>query len=340
MRKGANPAKLGTPAYRVKKLGIATITYIPSQIGYFAESLEILKFHLQSLHQFTLEEFDLLVFDNGSCHAVCKELQKMQAEGSIDGLFLSIHNYSKVGALNWILPAIPNEWVCITDSDVLFRKGWFEESMKIAQAFPKAGMIGAQPGFFDVLAGKSKARINLEEKVPIEFDHYKPENWIVEEYCQSLDIEPENQAEFYSKQLDVIRNTKNSIEAVLGASHMQFLASRNILRQIGELPVTYGLNRNDIIELDRRIDELGYLHLSTKIPYVVHMGNEIDDRLQKELDSLALLKNDQHVIKKGNDLYFSSTHKTINSLLRFKWFKRIALKVYLMLFQAFSERGS
>ncbi len=156
-RIGQNPAKLGMQAYQPKKLGLATITYIPSLEGYFRDSLAILKLMLESLHKNTSEAFDLLVFDNGSCYEIQEELLQLQHQGDIQWLHLSSVNLGKTGAQNWIFSAMPNEWIGYTDSDVLFRKGWLESSRDIIDHFPEAGMVGAQPCYFDVLKGKGKA---------------------------------------------------------------------------------------------------------------------------------------------------------------------------------------
>ena len=102
-RIGQNPAKIGMQAYQPQKLGLATITYIPSMEGYFRDSLAILKLTLESLHQNTSEPFDLLVFDNGSCAEVQNELTQLHHEGAIRWLILSNDNLGKTGAQNSIL---------------------------------------------------------------------------------------------------------------------------------------------------------------------------------------------------------------------------------------------
>ena len=87
MRQGQNPAKMGLAAYQPKRLGMALLSYIPSQTGYFAQSLEVLRYQIASIHH-TTKEFDLLVFDNGSCPEVQEELRRLQSEGLIHFLIL------------------------------------------------------------------------------------------------------------------------------------------------------------------------------------------------------------------------------------------------------------
>jgi len=54
------------------------------------------------------------------------------------------------------------------------------------------------------------------------------------------------------------------------------------------LPTTYGLGREEDRNLDRRVDQAGYLHLSTLEAYVWHMGNIPDEKTLREVQSLGL----------------------------------------------------
>ena len=53
MRKGQNPAKMGLPAYQPERLGILLVVYIPTQTGYFTDSLKILEYQIASIHKNT-----------------------------------------------------------------------------------------------------------------------------------------------------------------------------------------------------------------------------------------------------------------------------------------------
>ena len=122
MRTGQNPSKSGIPAYKPKQIGIALLVYIPFLDGYFKHSLEILRFQIASLYENTKHQFDLLVFDNGSCSEVINTLSDLHDDRQIEWLVLSKHNLGKVGAWNWIFGSMPNELICYADSDVLFRQ--------------------------------------------------------------------------------------------------------------------------------------------------------------------------------------------------------------------------
>jgi hypothetical protein len=267
---------------------VATLVYIPFQEGYFARSMEIFRYHLASLHQYTHEPFNYLVLDNGSCPEVKRELEQLHEEGWIDWLVLSEQNLGKTGALNMILAGMPNEWICFADSDMLFRPGWLEESWKIRDSFSNLGMIGAQIIFPDWDVDKGNTQFRQTTDPRYRFEAVKPEAWIVDEYCRARGISAERR-EFYGQMaLDQVTCVDSGVQAILGGnSHQQFLARREVLREILPLPATLQLSRQEDTYQDAELDRRGYLHLTTTRPYLYHMGNAVDEELEPELARLA-----------------------------------------------------
>jgi glycosyltransferase involved in cell wall biosynthesis len=335
-RIGQNPAKLGMQAYQPKKLGLATITYIPSQEGYFRDSLAILKLTLESLHRNTSEPFDLLVFDNGSSAAIQKELVELQHQGVIDWLILAGKNLGKTGAQNWIFSVMPNEWIGYTDSDVLFRKGWLDASREIIAHFPDAGMVGAQPCFFDVLKGKGLAHLPVRSKAGYQIMPYIPEENVTTEYCRGVNTTPELSAKYHAAQLGLVKVKKDGFQTSLGASHMQFLIPAELARRIIPLPYRSGLSQEEDRQLDLRIDQNGKLHLSTLKPYVVHMGNVLDDWVIG-LASDAGLKRGEWAQNDGKTAMSGRTYG-LGWLARHAGSRRWLVRLYNKLFQVLSDK--
>ena len=331
MRTGANPSKAGIPAYSPHPLGIALIVYIPFTEGYFENSLEILSYQIESIRS-TTQDYDLLVFDNGSCTEVVEELQSYYAQKWIDWIILSQHNLGKAGAWNWIFAVMPNDLICYADSDVLFRQGWLEASLEVLEAFPQAGMIAAQPNFFDVMNGEGKAHLDLQNDNSYEFGEYWPSEKIIEEYCFGIGASEEITTQFYKEPLLAITKRELGVQAVSGASHMQFLTTRQVARQIVPLQAKKGLLRSETLGLDTKIDDLGYLHLSTREPYVFHMGNTINQRLLDEFQSVVgatLPKPPQ-----GGEIRGTKWQRWLANLARHPRFNRTFLRVYNSLFRA------
>lgn len=332
MRIGKNPAKAGLPAYQPQKLGVALIVYIPFTEGYFANSLEILKYQIASLRAATPLPYDLLVFDNGSCPEVVADLQQMQANEEIDWLVLSAHNLGKAGAWNWIFAAMPNELICYADSDVLFRPGWLEASLEILEAFPQAGMVAGQPNFYDVMEDQGRAHLALEGDEAYTPGEYRPDAEVVEEYLFGIGADEELASQFRVKTLPILTHS-SGVQAVRGASHMQFLTRREVARRIVPLPATKGLLRAETMSLDYKMDELGYLHLSTLQPYVFHMGNTLNERLLKEIEAVVGDSRSAGAEKK-NLRRRSLPQRVLAGLARRPLFQGWMLRAYNLLFRA------
>lgn len=333
MRTGRNPAKSGLDAYAPKELGVALILYIPSQDGYFTNSLEIFKMQIASLRAATPQPYDLLVFDNGSCRPVVQTLQELYRDGEISWLVLSRHNIGKAGAWNWIFAAMPNPMIAYADADVLFRPGWLEASLEILKAFPQAGMVSAQPNFYDVLDGKGMAQRHLENNPDYALAPYQPSTNIIDEYCQGIGASAELAERFHQQPLPGVEHLSTKTQAVLGASHMQFIIPQAVARQVTPLPATKALLRAETMALDHKIDELGYLHLSTRLPHVFHMGNTLNERLLNEYQQITgekpfAITSDPNPRKRA-----SLARRWLSRLARTPQGQRQLQRIYNLLFQ-------
>lgn len=338
MRTGANPAKAGLPAYQSKRLGIATIMYIPSQEGYFEHSLEIFTHMIASLRAATDQPFDLLVFDNGSCAEVVTALRSLCDQKQIDWLIQSKHNLGKAGAWNWIFAAMPNELICYADSDVLFRPGWLKSSLEVLDAFPQAGMISAQPNFYDVMSGEGKAHLNLTGDSRYALSEYWPRREIIDDFCLGIGASDEIAEPFYKNPLPAVKNQGSGAEAVIGASHMQFLIPRQVARQVVPLPATMGLRRTETMSLDYKIDELGFLHLSTQQPYVFHMGNTLSERLLDEVKKVTGAPAAPTAGAKQETVRKAAWQRLALRLVQHPRFNRHFVRLYNFLFQALHSK--
>ena len=335
---------MGLPAYDPKRLGIAVLSYIPSHEGYFAQSLEILKVQIASIHH-TTREFDLMVFDNGSSLEVQQELQSLQKEGLIHFLILSRFNLGKTGALNWILAGLQNELIGYADGDVLFRPGWFEKSLEILQAFPSAGMISAQPSFFDALRGKGQAHLALKQAG----DRYKITNETldpsaVEEYGHGIGLSLEEIEDLKKTSNQIVEENKSGVRAVMGASHMQFIMPREVARRVIPLPATFALSPKEDTVLNTNIDQAGFLHLSTLKPYVQHMGNRLDQAFTEEIQQMdlsSILGNPlaRQAVSTSMDIGKNqrSAVRFLNTMSRLPFMKKLLQRFYNLLFYYYSQ---
>ncbi len=335
MRKGQNPSKDNQPSYQPANLGVAIVSYVPTQAGYFERSLEVLKYEIASVHRATSVDFDLYIFDNGSCAEVQAELVRLQAEGWIDFLFLSRHNLGKIGVMNWILGAVPNELICFADSDVLFRPGWFEHSQAILQAFPRAGLISAQPCLDDVLHGKGVAQTAFDNDPAYQVEVGPVEPRYIDEYATGFGYLPEQAEALKKKVYKFVTHRLSGVQAVVGATHVQFLIPRQVARQVGTLPAAMALSRKEDRNFNEAVDRLGYYHLSTLEPYYYHMGNVPDQNVMAEIARMDLEKMFQQPPQK-EPAHLSPTMRLLKRLSRLPILRSVVYRTYKLLFELYS----
>jgi hypothetical protein len=74
----------------------------------------------------------------------------------------------------------------------------------------------------------------------------------------------------------------------VGASHAQYLISREVIEQLPHQRFGLALNPKDTHVFDRAIEDAGLLRLSTERPFVYHIGNVIsEDWLLEEFEGLV-----------------------------------------------------
>jgi glycosyltransferase involved in cell wall biosynthesis len=270
MRVGQNPIKAVEKIAPPAPVTVVIISYIPFLGGYYAESLEILKLCLGSLQANTEGEFDVLVFDNGSCVEVREYLLAEHAEGRIQYLTLSERNLGKPAAWNSALLAAPGEFVAYADSDVYFYPGWLQASLAALQEFPQAGMVTAMPilvpekySSATLKWAKKQAGVKTERGSLLPWDDF----W---RHARSLGDEEQQARRFYDgNEATKISYKKKSY--YVGAAHFQFTARKSALQAV--LPIPADRPMGQVRLLDEAIDAEGFLRLCTSSWYVQHLGN-------------------------------------------------------------------
>ena len=277
-RIGQNPAKFVKEVAKPARITVAVLNYIPFLSGFYAEMDGVLKACLNSIYQTKLDEdFDVLVFDNGSCDEIKQYLLKEQAEGRIQYLFLSEKNLGKGGAWNMIFDGAPGEIIAYTDNDCVFTPDWLEKSVRILETYPDAGMVTARPFrtkeelYSSTLAwADANPDVEHEQGDLIPFEVFR-------EFDLSLGQSEEEIAAHYQETTDH-RLTYKGVKAMVGASHWQFTAYKKRLAEF--LPFQMDRPMGQVRQLDTRINEKGYLRLMTETPCAMNMSNTLDDSVK------------------------------------------------------------
>jgi glycosyltransferase involved in cell wall biosynthesis len=271
-RIGMNPARDRVGDYRPARVTVAVLAYVPYLEGYFRGRLDLLRLCLGSILVNTREEFDLLVFDNGSCPEARMYLRSLLEAGQIQYLLSSSENIGKIGAFKVLFTACPGEIVAYCDDDMFFYPGWLSAHLDLLDRFPRVGAVSGSP-IREMFGHGIESNLRLAEQDPeIELirGHTIPLEWEMqwaESYGRDLEI---HRQEIEEKE-DIILE-RGGVRAYAAANHNQFVTPKSVITNL--LPDEWsGRLMGEMIELDSEMDAQGYLRLSTIGRTTRHMGN-------------------------------------------------------------------
>lgn len=280
-----NPSRGKNLDFTPPRVTVAVLVYAPHQAGYFQHRLDVTRLTLESILANTEKPYELLVFDNGSCPEMTGFLQELYNTGKIDTLILSAENIGKLNALWRIAQAAQGEVIAYTDDDVYHLPGWLPEHLKVLDTYPN---VGAVTGFYikqrvAMSSDQTLAWVKaLEEKDPsaVQRGNLIPRKW-EEEYMDNAGRTEER----YQSEIEGIEDVVVSLQGVkawVSAHHFEVLVPKNVLIEVLNQMLPGGWSdqlMGRMVEMDDRMDALGYLRLTTYPQTMRLLGNVIDDEV-------------------------------------------------------------
>jgi len=314
MRIGQNPAKFVKTVAQPERVTVCVLNYIPLLSGYYADLLNVLQAHLQSLRTYAGMPYDLMLFDNGSCEEAQDFLINEFNSGNIEYLLLSRKNLGKGGAWNILFGGAPGEIISYTDNDVLFSRDWLSSSISLLETYPNVGMVTARPfrtnpEFYSATSkwATDNPEVSVEKGSLVRWEDFR-------DFDLSLG-QPIEEIEKRFKETEDVRLTYKSLQAYTGASHWQFTAYKKVLQ--GYLPFTMDRPMGQVKQLDQKMNADGYLRLMTAVPLAMNMSNQA---------TLTSIKTAKTPVKK---------QAARKGILGFKPVKAVLMKVYNWIFNLY-----
>ena len=282
-----NPSRGKNLDFTPPRVTVAVLVYAPHQAGYFQHRLDVTRLTLESILANTEKPYELLVFDNGSCPEMTGFLQALYNTGKIDTLILSAENIGKLNALWRIAQAAQGEVIAYTDDDVYHLPGWLPEHLKVLDTYPN---VGAVTGFYikqrvAMSSDQTLAWVKaLEEKDPsaVQRGNLIPRKWEEEFMDNAGRTEERYQGEIEGIEDVVVR--LQGVKAWVSAHHFEVLVPKNVLIEVLNQMLPGGWSdqlMGRMVEMDDRMDALGYLRLTTYPQTMRLLGNVIDDEVSE-----------------------------------------------------------
>jgi glycosyltransferase involved in cell wall biosynthesis len=333
-RIGMNPARHRATTYRPARVTVGVLVYLPHRQGYFEHRLDVVKLSLASLIRHTDVEYDLMVFDNGSCEDLKEYLQGLQQQGVLRYLLSSSENIGKRGALRVMAGAAPGEVLAYTDDDTFFYPGWLSAHMALLDGFPNVGMVSGSPERtnFDHATASTVRFGETDRETQMSLGRRIPDQW-ERDWAIALGKDPD---EFLTQvgQVDDVLLARRGLNAYGTACHNQFVAPKAALRTVLEGSWS-GRLMGGMTDVDNAIDAAGFLRLTTIERTTRLIGNVVSPTMEAEARRLNV---DVHGQPWGS--FVSSRPPGVSRFLLRGPVRRILQGLYNRLFWLLSGQSS
>jgi len=275
-RIGMNPGRGKRSDFQPARVTAAILTFLPNDVGYFANRFDVMRACIESLLKNTNVPFDLMVFDNGSQAKVVDYLRSLRDNGDVNFLILSENNVGKINALHMMFHSAPGEVIAYCDDDVFFLPGWLERHLEVLDTYPDVGLVTGmyikphmKEGISSTLRFAQSKDVKMEKGTLV---GREIEQHYIENMGRTWDTYQQEIAG-----LEDVRITYKGIQTFASAGHYQFVARKD--RILKALPEKWSVNlMGQMRDLDITIDRLDLLRVCTTPATIRLLGNQINEK--------------------------------------------------------------
>ncbi|MCX6172298.1 MAG: glycosyltransferase family A protein [Flavobacterium sp.] len=274
MRVGMNPQKKENKIDLKSNHRIIIVAFIPKLEGYYADIFDILKLSVNSAFTTKNNDCEITLVNNGSCKIVTDYLNQLFEDGIINCVVHHKENIGKIDALIGAARMAREEFITISDIDILFVNGWQENIEKLFNSIPNVGSVSP----ISVRTLHSYATFSTMQKILLKKVNFKLET--IEENFNNYNrfLESINWKKEQNSKLKWPVIEYNNIKAIMGSSHQILTIKRDLLfTTIPKEPSLTLVGYNSEYEyVDLPIDLSGKMRLATYNNYAFHMGNKVE----------------------------------------------------------------
>ncbi|QDO94176.1 glycosyltransferase family 2 protein [Formosa sediminum] len=313
MRVGKNPQrnkKINLDKYNHQ---VIIPVYIPNLEKYYRQSFEIFKLSLNSLLKTVNNQTYITVICNGSCVEVEEYVLNQYLSGNINDVIIT----SGIGKVNSILKGISGinlPLLTISDADVLFLNNWQQETYKVFDSFPRAGVVSPVPNPSQSFYYTENIYLNymFSEKI---LKHPVVNKQALIRFAESIGALSLFE-KYYCKDYLILKG-KNECKAVVGAGHFVATYKTSIFKYL-KRHTDYQLGGESEEEyLDKPPFLKGLFRLSTMDNYAYHLGNTVEDWMLKTHNETLRSKKQETVFPENLiEIKFSNYQKIQNWISR------------------------
>lgn len=272
MRVGHNPNAAGQADATLKNIVLHVVTHLPNTYGYHKDRLAVIKTCLLTMTQGAKLPYSLIISDNGSVPELLEWMKTLNPF-----MLISSPNIGKAMQRKCVAQMLPPETIlCYSDDDILFMDNWLAPQIDLLKHFPNVASVSGYPVRTSFRWGNTNTRKWAEKKATLEKGRFIPSEWEAD-FAVSIGRNVN----------DHVASTKTDMDFRIDYLGKQAYATSHHCQQIGYAGV---INRalnyesaamNEERSFDERLDKLG-LRLATIDRHVRHIGNVIDESIQKE----------------------------------------------------------